>query len=607
MKKISNYIFLVPIILIAIALRFILLDKFPPSLNWDEVSHGYNAYSILKTGRDEWGKILPISNFRAYGDYPLALNLYLTIPSIAIFGLNEFGIRFPHAILGVLTVVTTYFFVYGLTKKKNLSLLTSLLVAIDPWTVFTSRFVLQSNLSIFFLVLSGALFFNREKSKSFLPLSIVSFGLTLFSYHTTRIFSPLLLIIIILVYRDNLISSFKRIKKVYLISIFLLALFFVPLPFILFNPEARARSSVVFLVDEGATQRIINLRNNSKLPVLAKKLLFNRPTYFAFNFSKNYLDYFSPEFLFLSGGTQYQFSIPDHGLVYVVNLPFFFIGLLILVKKARKDKDYQVILAWLLLAPIPASITQERYAVLRSSTMIPLVELLSVIGLFASIAWLKSKNNLKNIASIVMVIYFIGLAYGLENYMTKYITQYPVKYSWAWQYGYKEAISYIKDHYNDYDKIIFTKKYGEPHEFILFYNSWDPKNYRDNSELIRFYQSNWYWVDRFDKYYFINDWNIPLAKNSQGWDRFKLEYMENKGNVYTECGYVDQNTLPIGKHNVREGGKCLLITSPGNVPDDKWDKLKTINFLDNKPAFEIYEIKPIPYNEYVNYPDALKQ
>src|SRR3990172_13096951 len=81
------------LILLAFGLRFVLLAYNPPSLNWDEVSHGYNSYSILKTGMDEWGKSFPITNFRAYGDYPLPLNLYLTIPFIAIFGLTEFALR----------------------------------------------------------------------------------------------------------------------------------------------------------------------------------------------------------------------------------------------------------------------------------------------------------------------------------------------------------------------------------------------------------------------------------------------------------------------------------------------------------------------------------
>src|SRR5258708_6009804 len=162
----SKYlIFLALIVFLGAVLRLSLLTKFPPSLNWDEISHGYNAYSILKSGHDEWGQLLPVTNFRAYGDYPLPLNLYLTIPFEVLFGLTTTAIRLPHALLGTLTIVAVYFLAFGVTKNKKISLLASFLTAIDPWLLFPSRAVFQSNLSVFFLTAGMAAFFNRGKNK----------------------------------------------------------------------------------------------------------------------------------------------------------------------------------------------------------------------------------------------------------------------------------------------------------------------------------------------------------------------------------------------------------------------------------------------------------
>ena len=42
------------IVLIATILRLWHLNSVPPSLDWDEASWGYNSYSILMTGRDEY-------------------------------------------------------------------------------------------------------------------------------------------------------------------------------------------------------------------------------------------------------------------------------------------------------------------------------------------------------------------------------------------------------------------------------------------------------------------------------------------------------------------------------------------------------------------------
>ena len=79
MKTFLKNRYLILIIVLGALLRFVNLSSLPPALNWDEISHGYNAYSILKTAHDQWGQFLPITNFRAYGDYPLPLNLFLTI------------------------------------------------------------------------------------------------------------------------------------------------------------------------------------------------------------------------------------------------------------------------------------------------------------------------------------------------------------------------------------------------------------------------------------------------------------------------------------------------------------------------------------------------
>jgi len=547
--KNKNKLILFLIILLALILRVIRLSENPPSLNWDEVSHGYNAYSILKTGKDEWGMLLPITNFRAYGDYPLPFNLYLTIPFIAVLGLNAFAIRLPHAILGVLTVVASYFLSKGVTKSEKVSLITSLLVAIDPWTLFTSRFVLQPNLSVFFLTAAMAAFFNRQKNKFLLPLSFFLFGLTLFSYHSTRIFTPLILVVIFFIYK-------KELLKISIAS-FILLLFLLPLPVILANPESRARSSVVFLLNEGAVNKIIESRNSSGLPPSISRLVNNKAVYFIKEFAKNYISYYSPDFLFLKGGTQYQFSIPGRGVLLWVNLPFFYLGVYWILRKALKGKkDYKILVLWLFLSPIPASITIERFAVLRASTMLPLPEIMTAIGLFAFWNFIKSNRG------YLLLVYMIILALSLESYMTDYFGSYKTEYSWAWQYGYKEVVSFAKENYQKYDKIIVTKKYGEPHEFFLFNWPWDPGQYKNDPNLIRFYQSNWYWVDSFDKFYFVNDWQIPKSGS-----QFVLESKKT-----VDC----------------LAAKCLLITSPQNYPAG-WKKQKTINFLDGKPAFDIYE------------------
>ena len=74
-----------------------------------------------------------------------------------------------------------------------------------------------------------------------------------------------------------------------------------------------------------AVNQIDAARTSSKLPGIITKIIYNRPAYFVEQFTKNYVSYFTPQFLFLSGGTQYQFSIPNMGLIYPISLPFFYL------------------------------------------------------------------------------------------------------------------------------------------------------------------------------------------------------------------------------------------------------------------------------------------
>ena len=100
-------ILLLIIIALGFGLRVFLVEKRPLGFTWDEAALGYNAYSLLKTGRDEYGKILPIV-LKSFGDYKPGLYAYFTVPNVAILGLNEFATRLPSAIFGTLTILVVY-------------------------------------------------------------------------------------------------------------------------------------------------------------------------------------------------------------------------------------------------------------------------------------------------------------------------------------------------------------------------------------------------------------------------------------------------------------------------------------------------------------------
>ena len=522
-SKKASWLIVTGIFLLGLILRTVGLTSYPPALNWDEVSHGFNAYSLLVTGRDQWRTAFPFPNFRAYGDYPTVLNLYATVPFVAVLGPTDFAIRFPHAILGALTCLMLYVLAYRLTPDRYLALFAGLLTAISPWTFFPSRAVFQSNWIVFLLSLSLALFYSRRRL-----LSLGFFALSLFAYHNTKILVPLIMVYFIIKFRSQ--------KKIVIASIATLLVAVL----LLINPQSRARNSWVGILDSGAISYIEQNRNTSQLPGLLTKLIYNRPVYFLSSTLSNYLGYFSPKYLFVSGGTQYQFSVPGFGLLNPVLLPFYYLGLYLLIKK-RHD----LLLLWILASPIPGAITRDQFAVIRSTTMIPAVLMAVVFGVM-SLTKSLGKSFLVFLSAAVII--FSGFYYYY------FFHDYSNVYSQDWQYGYRQVTEFVKQNFDEYDRILITKRYGEPHEFILWYWPWDPQKLLSDQSFSSDYHDAWYWVGSFSKFTFINDWEMS--------------------------DFVRDMT---------KGGKTLVISSPENTPPGGIN-LKQINFLNDQPAFIIKEI-----------------
>lgn len=512
----KNKILLILIIILAFVVRVLQINSFPPSLNWDEASLGYNAYSILKTGRDEWGNRWPLI-FRAYGDYKLPVYIYLSIPFIAVFGLNALSIKLISIISGTVLVYIAYLTVKKLSKSQKIALVSALLIAFSPWSIFLSRIALEANL---FLLLFALSFYFLISKKIY--LSSLFFALSLFTYNSSRVLLPFYLIALIYV-------VFKEKIKINFIKFMPLILSLIVFIFQFFNSSGTARYQWVSILDQGAINRI------NELQPKYSRLVVNKATYFLCTSFKNYISHFNPLYLFKNGGSHYQFNIPNFYLLSPLLLVFFLFGLYYLSTHLFNYSSLLLIF-FLIISPIPSAITRDAPHVLRSLTFIYLSTLVISLGF----------SYMKKFALPVAIM--ICLIMQIQ-FWPKY-KQYSVQYSQSWQYGYRQVIDYVKNNYNQYDQFIISKKYGEAHEFILFFWPWDPDSYQTDSKKVWDYHSAWYWVDAFDKFKFIDDEKI----------------MEKS---------IYPNT------------STLLITTPRNYNQNSFKKLETINFLDGTPAFEI--------------------
>lgn len=552
----------------------------PPSLNWDEISHGYNAYSIANTGRDEWGVFLP-NIFRAYGDYKLPVYIYLTIPPILIFGLNEFSIRFISTLAGCLIILFTYLLTSELLKdhkpksktkwdSKTIPLISTFLVAIEPWTFFISRGAFEANLALFFIVSGTYYFLFGIKKPRNLIISSILFGLSIWTYNSARVFLPIFLPAVLFLYRKEIQNIWQKNKSSIAYSLLIISLFFLPMFYQLVNQDGQARFSKVTILDQGAIDRIIANREANNWNPSIERVVFNRYTYFVYQTGTNFILHLNPKFLYLKGGTNYQFSVPENGVLYISGVLFFVVGLL--SSLIKRDRVSVFILGWFFIGFLASSITREAPHVLRSITTLPMPMVITAIGFSQIISILeKMKFPRTEIARNAFYSGLLLLPYivAVPTYMIAYFDIYRTDFSLAWQHGYKEVTSYIKDKYNDYDVIIITKKYGEPHEFLLFYGvsqnaPWKTADFSHTLNLVRYEQTDWFWVDRMDKFYFINDWQV---RDREVQNEFITERKET-----IDC----------------DDKKCLLVTTPNNAPQS-WKKVHDVQFLDGSIAFELYE------------------
>jgi len=464
MKKVSLKLIL--IIILASLLRIPFLDQFPTGITIDEAGQGYSAYSILKTGKDEWGDFLPI-NPRGFGDYKPPVYMYLLVPSIALFGLTEFAVRLPSAIAGILTVIMTYLLVRDLFKNRKLALLASFFIAISPWHIYYSRLGWESNVGLMFFILGIWLFIKGLEKSSLMSLSVISLGLAGMSYHSFKLLVPLIVVCLIIIFRNEL----KAVKKSSLIAASVFIMIFVLIlgyGFIFSGASRRAADQSI-----SKEENLSDLRKNQYndgLPNLFNRVVHNKFQFVTSKITDNYLGYFSIPFLFgphRSDGSILNF--PSMGLLYIWQLPLVLLGLWYLLR--NKSKAGAVIFSWVLIAPIPAALTQDYMHAGRAQAILPAFTVISSVGLYYIYELLKNSKSRRIMLMLVTLIISISILWRIDNYLFHTFN----KQLGGLKQGYKEIVDITTKGYDNYDKIIFTKGESEPHAFVAFYAKIDPE------------------------------------------------------------------------------------------------------------------------------------
>lgn len=281
----TQLLLLVVILIVGFFLRFIDVSNDPPGLYVDEVSIGYNAHTILTTGKDEYGVPYPLW-FRSYGDYKMPVYIYAVAASMIPFGETELAVRFPSIIAGTLTILVLYLFLRKVIelesdkvlqkKLRYLPLLSSFLLAISTWHLQFSRGGFEVTVGTLFYLLAWYFFliFRQNHKAWSIIICIVLFVLTMFTYDIFRVLAPVALLIIAI---ERKFYKYK--KSFYLIGFTLL----LSLPIILFSLTAQG------------DQRFLSTSSFAQLDI---KNVFLEMLFYPLQYINNYVSFFSFDFLF---------------------------------------------------------------------------------------------------------------------------------------------------------------------------------------------------------------------------------------------------------------------------------------------------------------------
>lgn len=457
MNELKNFIFekhlliLLAITFFAFLVRVLLLTNNPPGFFADEASIGYNAYTILKYGTDEHGKAFPVF-FRAFGEYKSPIQIYATVPSIAIFGLTEFATRLPSVIFATLTVFALFFLVRELTKSLPhptiIALLSSFFLAIVPWHIHLGRIAFEQNPYLLFSTL-GLLFLLKARYQiHYLPLSGVCFALSIYSYFPARIFIPLFSIGLFMLF----FKSFYRHKKQLFLTAVLSFLLLLPMIHTMISGDGFSRWNQVNVFSDAT---------NSSEAII--------------HISQNYLSHFSTDFLFFKGDSQMpgQFitrhSVKGFGELYLFQLPFILFGLFYLMYK----KHYRILgvtVLWLLLYPTGSMFTTDVSAqATRSVIGVLPFQILTGIGAVGLLTFFP-RERIKVTFLLGTTVLFVGIL-SVISYLTVFFTQYPTYASgfYGWQYGAKYIVRSFETYEKNYDMFVMAPEFNAPYIFFRFY------------------------------------------------------------------------------------------------------------------------------------------
>jgi len=441
------------LVLIGVLVRAAALGSIPGGVNQDEAYSAYEAWCLMKDGMDSWGYRLPVY-LRAWGSGMNALQSYLMIPFIALFGLKTWVIRLPQLIIACASLPAFYALMRRIAGRRA-GLIGLFLLAISPWHVMLSRWGLESNLAPG-LMLFGMLFFVMGvRDSRWFVFSGLFYGLSLYAYATIWPVVPAMLamLLLFLVYTRSFVMNRY-------VAVGVGILFALAAPLMLF-----------LLVNQGWIGEI-------ETPLFSIPAMLSMRTYDVApgNFYENL--YHMVMMVLRQRDDTIWNAIREFGLYYHVSLPFMIAGGirgLVRCVKAVKERRWDPVAAVMaqLLCAIMLGLFVEANVNRLNCIHIPLLAL-AALGVDGICGVIRGKAGRRVCAAVIA-----GYALCFALFTGVYFTSYQEKLAPLNDAGLDQALAFAQEmtdgeiHVDE--EILYSK--------VLYYAAMDPACFRKTAVI----------------------------------------------------------------------------------------------------------------------------
>ena len=549
-------VLLLSIVIIGCILRFYNLDTIPHSLDRDEAFLGYNAFSLIHTGRDMTGNLLPL-HLESFLYTPAGYSYISTIP-VLLFGLSAFSVRFASAFFGAITPIIFVLFLLELfqgsgKKYFNIylaSLLGGFFIVFSPWNILLSRTASVSTVVSFLIVLGLYLFLKaRNGSKWILILSYLCFFSSLLFYIAPYSVLPFLIPLIFYFSRKNLKDS-----KIVHIAGFSLIMGLIIFTFLSPTLSLRARSLSITNYPEVQLKldQLIREDGTHNSHVFLTRVFHNKAVAYPEEFLKNYFSHFSYDFLFNGQFYPNRYVFLGAQLFYFVDILFLLIGVIFIFRNRIKAGYF--LLGWVVIMPLGSAMSSYDIPNMQRILAMSLpISGISAMGLSYALTALSGRvQKVIGVALGAVYLYFI------LSFLHSYYSHSSLYMPWLRNDGYRSLVAKISNYQDEYKKVVITNRESAPAIFVLFYEKYDPTLYQNevrNSTLRDFDRVN------FGKY------------------EFSIEECPAKDVL------INEKKSTTAKENV------LYVNSSLCEPSGALQVLEVIKRSDGSDAFEIVKIK----------------